>query len=173
MLDKDGSGSVSYDDMETAFREAGMELNRAQVQEMCSRLDLSQCGRLDYATFVAAAIDKKRVLTDRTLATIFAELDLDGDGLLGAAELHAAAVEAGVDIEEGTLLELLQREGAVNAEGLIHPDAFQVCGSGVADVGLLFWLIWCMVGRVCCFATCRCTVVDGDDRRGRPWSRSP
>lgn len=126
-LDRDGSGSVSYQDMETAFREAGMELNRDQVQEMCSRLDLSQCGRLDYATFVAAAIDKKRVLTDRTLATIFAELDLDGDGLLGAAELHAAAAEAGVAIDEGTLLDLLQREGAVNAEGLIYPDAFQVC----------------------------------------------
>ncbi len=127
-LDKDNTGSVTYNEMEQAFLEAGMELDREQVQEMCSRLDLSQCGRLDYATFVAAAIDKKRVLTDRTLATIFAELDLDGDGLLGPEELHAAVVETGVEMDPETLLGLLEREGVLNGQGLIDPEAFQVWG---------------------------------------------
>lgn len=160
-LDKDSSGSVSYEDMEAAFREAGMELDRDQVQEMCSRLDLSQCGRLDYATFVAAAIDKKRVLTDRTLATIFAELDLDGDGLLGAAELHAAAVEAGVDIDEDTLLDLLQREGAVNAEGLIHPDAFQVGHVSCGPLMPLCYVCVYMHGVILCtcvFVPTKCCI---------------
>ena len=58
------------------------------VQKMLDAADFSQSGKLSYPEFVAAAFDKKRLLTEENLRKAFTLFDSEGNGYFERARLE-------------------------------------------------------------------------------------
>ena len=52
------------------------------VRKLLKAADINKDGKIDFSEFVAAACDKKKLLSDENLRAAFNALDTDGDGYL-------------------------------------------------------------------------------------------
>lgn len=58
-------------------------------------------GNIDYEEFLAAAIDRRKVLNIDTLVSIFRSMDHDNDGFISVAELVAALEAVNIKVRVG------------------------------------------------------------------------
>lgn len=76
LQDADGDGYLSFDELRQALERDsdGNDPGIARVADMAMKaLDVSGDGFIEYHEFLAAAIDRQRILTDHTLAELFGE----------------------------------------------------------------------------------------------------
>ena len=53
------------------------------------KIDTDKSGTIDYSEFVAASIDRKKMLSKKKLEKVFKMFDTDGSGTISASELKA------------------------------------------------------------------------------------
>lgn len=73
--DVNGDGMLSFEELRQGLGGAsvGEEQGNSLAQELLGALDLSGDGCLDYHEFLAAALDRQRMLTDHTIAEMFGQ----------------------------------------------------------------------------------------------------
>ena len=68
------------------------------VCSLLQAIDMGESGQIDYEEFLAAAIDRRRVLNVDTLVSIFRNLDSDNDGYISVSELAESLAAVNINV---------------------------------------------------------------------------
>mmetsp|Transcript_14429 Transcript_14429/g.14044 ORF Transcript_14429/g.14044 Transcript_14429/m.14044 type:complete len:289 (-) Transcript_14429:47-913(-) len=101
-LDKQNTGHLSLEEIKEAFK--GSNIPNTEIEEAFKSLDLNHKGYINYSIFLAATVEKQKVLTMNNLWFAFHHFDVSNSGFI---------------TEEG-LEEVFHREGKKISKEMIH-----------------------------------------------------
>ncbi|GAX86032.1 hypothetical protein CEUSTIGMA_g13447.t1 [Chlamydomonas eustigma] len=125
LIDLDGDGFLSAEELEESLRVKGVKLTRVQIDEMIKAADVDGDGRLSFIEYMALMKGLDPLLyahaeiTDKEIALIFQEFDLNGDGKITTVELGHAMKSLGKPLNAEEVHELM---GAADKDGDGHID---------------------------------------------------
>ncbi|GAX82523.1 hypothetical protein CEUSTIGMA_g9950.t1 [Chlamydomonas eustigma] len=126
LIDLDGDGFLSAEELEESLRLKGVKLARVQIDEMMIKAaDVDGDGRLSFSEYMALMkgldplLDAHAEITDKEIALIFQKFDLNGDGKITAVELGHAMKSLGKPLNAEEVHELM---GAADKDGDGHID---------------------------------------------------
>merc|ERR1711862_865947 len=124
-LDTNGDGSLSQHEMEKGVAQLG--ISDMSVEHIFAALDTDGSGTIDYTEFLAAALDMKSMLTEDACRVAFATFDLNGDGSISLAEMHAVLIDDTIQHAVGKeKIEEILHEVDLDRDGTISLDEFMV-----------------------------------------------
>jgi calcium-dependent protein kinase len=91
-LDTDNSGTLSRDELTRGFHNLysnEIEDIDAEVDRIMRQVDTDKSGEIDYSEFVAASMNRTKLLSKERLEAAFKAFDVDGSGTITADELKA------------------------------------------------------------------------------------
>jgi calcium-dependent protein kinase len=132
MMDVDGDGVLTLDEMITALRkmeqgEGRTPISEEEIREIVESLDYDGDGQIDYMEFVTAAMhigQKQRGDKDKWKGQVqraFSSIDKDGNGMITAEELNAELSALGETKE--SIAELI-KEHDTDGDGMISFEEF-------------------------------------------------
>lgn len=137
-LDKDGSGTISAEELKTCFVE---KLNidvPPDLADVMSAIDSDGSGEIDYTEFIVRMMDKRKFIQKDVCWAAFRVFDLDGDGVISEQEL-AKVISGGrrADMEhvlgvERDEIERIFKGTDTDGTGSIDFDEFFKMMQGVA-----------------------------------------
>lgn len=89
-MDKDNSGSITYDELREGLRNHGTNLPEHQVQELLEAADVDRNGTIDYKEFIAATMQLNKAQKEEHVFNAFQHFDADGSGYITKEELQNA-----------------------------------------------------------------------------------
>ncbi|CAG9317475.1 unnamed protein product [Blepharisma stoltei] len=119
-LDSDNSGTLSRDELIEGFRilySNQFEDIDGEVSRIMSQVDIDKSGEIDYNEFIAATLNKTRLLCREKLEAAFRAFDLDGNGTITADELKGVLGKHHAYREE--LWQEIINEVDLNGDGVI------------------------------------------------------
>lgn len=90
IIDADGSGSITLDELRTGLQQIGTNLSETEVRSLLEATDIDGNGLIDYPEFVAATMHIQRVDNEQNLRAAFEYFDSDHSGFIDVEELAAA-----------------------------------------------------------------------------------
>ncbi|KAK4350489.1 hypothetical protein RND71_029802 [Anisodus tanguticus] len=105
LMDSDGDGKITYDELKAGLRKVGSQLAEAEMKLLMDVADVDGNGVLDYGEFVAVIIHLQRMENDEHFRRAFMFFDKDGSGYIELDELREAlADESGAcDTDDGQI----------------------------------------------------------------------
>ncbi|KAM7524335.1 hypothetical protein LguiA_014237 [Lonicera macranthoides] len=133
MIDTDGSGQITFEELKAGLRRFGANLNESQIYDLMHAADVDNNGTIDYGEFIAATLHLNKVEREDNVFAAFSYFDKDGSGYITPDELQKACEEFG--IKEAHLEEIIQ-EADQNNDGRIDYDEFvaMMMHNGNADL---------------------------------------
>ena len=101
-LDKQNTGHLLLEEIKEAFKDSNIP--NAEIEEVFKSLDMNHKGFINYSIFLAATVEKQKVLTMNNLWFAFHHFDVSNSGFI---------------TEEG-LEEVFHREGKKISKEMIH-----------------------------------------------------
>jgi calcium-dependent protein kinase len=93
MMDTDGSGAISFEELKEGLKRVGSNLKEADVRELMDAADVDHNGTIDYGEFLAATLNLNKIEREENLYAAFSYLDKDKSGYLTKDELQAAITD--------------------------------------------------------------------------------
>jgi len=93
MMDTDGSGAISFEELKEGLKRVGSNLKEADVRELMDAADVDHNGTIDYGEFLAATLNLNKIEREENLYSAFSYLDKDKSGYLTKDELQAAITD--------------------------------------------------------------------------------
>lgn len=122
VIDKNGSGTITYSELRKGLKDGGMQLTEAQLEQFLDAIDKDKDGIIDYQEFINAMSHTETGYNASDLARAFDHFDADGNGILTKQEL-ARALEEYYDLEEQEIREII-RMADTDGNGTIDFDEF-------------------------------------------------
>ena len=85
-LDKNCDGKLTKDELQEGYNKS-LAITDNEIDELMKKLDNDGSGSIDYTEFVAAAMDKEKVLTKQRIQNCFQLFDKDKSGQISKDEL--------------------------------------------------------------------------------------
>ena len=85
-IDLNLDGKLSKSEFEHAFKEAGIEMTKEQIDKMMKCIDFDGNGFIEYEEFIRVALPKEKLFTETNLKTAFDMFDLDKNGTISLDE---------------------------------------------------------------------------------------
>ena len=85
-IDLNLDGKLSKEELETAFKEAGMEMKKEQLNKVIESIDFDGNGYIEYEEFIRVTLPKEQLFTEANLKTAFDMFDLDKNGSISLNE---------------------------------------------------------------------------------------
>jgi len=123
MLDTNSDGVLTKDELVTGLKKANMFISEVEVENLMDRIDHNKDRTINYTEFVAAAIDKKRLLSDERVKICFRIFDKDDSGKISLAEFRE--VFQGKNKVDPKIWEELVKEIDIDGDGEIELDEFK------------------------------------------------
>jgi calcium-dependent protein kinase len=121
-LDKNGDGKLTKDELQEGYNKS-LAITDNEIDELMKKLDNDGSGSIDYTEFVAAAMDKEKVLTKQRIEYCFQLFDKDKSGQISKDELKNML--GGADnISDEVWAELIKEVDA-NGDGEIGFNEFR------------------------------------------------
>ena len=89
-MDKDGSQTLSKDELKKGLSEGGMTLSEKELDKLFIEVDKDCSGAINYSEFVTAFMDRSMLLTEKKLELAFKFFDKDGNGIIDKEEVMTA-----------------------------------------------------------------------------------
>ena len=87
-LDVSGDGKINEKELsQHCKRIFGDSFTEEEIHSIMTRVDTDRSGYIDYSEFIAAAMDRKKLLSLERLETAFQAFDKDNNGKISAEEL--------------------------------------------------------------------------------------
>lgn len=87
-LDTNGDGQLDKNELRQAY-DSYVGISEEEINKLMDKLDSDQSGVIDYSEFVAAAIDRRKLLTKQRIESCFKLFDKDKSGAISQSELKA------------------------------------------------------------------------------------
>ena len=88
-LDTSSDGFLSMEELKTGMvKSIGLSAASTDWKELFEFMDTNGDGKIDYAEFTTAAIDRRIILNKKNLEASFAIIDQDGNGEISIQELR-------------------------------------------------------------------------------------
>jgi calcium-dependent protein kinase len=85
-IDLNLDGKLSKEELYTAYKEAGMEMPKEELDKVVESIDFDGNGYIEYEEFIRVTIPKEQLFTDANLRTAFDMFDLDKNGTISLTE---------------------------------------------------------------------------------------
>ena len=85
-IDLNLDGKLSKSEFELAYREAGIEMSKEQIEHMMKSIDFDGNGFIEYEEFIRVALPKEKLFTEKNLKIAFEMFDLDKNGMISLEE---------------------------------------------------------------------------------------
>ena len=121
-FDSNGDGKLSREELFEGYKNCGLETD--DIDAMIEECDVDGSGFIDYTEFIAASINKQKILSSDKLESAFKTFDLDGSGTICLAELKQI-FEKDVRLADDTEWRNLMEEADVNGDGEIDLAEFK------------------------------------------------
>lgn len=122
-LDTNNDGVLSKDELLEGFKKIDTNLTEADVEALMDRIDNNRSKAIDYTEFVAAAIDRKNLLSEEKMQTCFNMFDKDKSGKISLNELKSLL--QGSDVVDDKVWSDLIKQADQNNDGEIEYDEFK------------------------------------------------
>lgn len=124
-LDENGDGKVSAEELSQGLARAGFDMSSREAKQMVEYAEATSSGALNYSEFLAAAMNRKKVLTQDVLWTAFNVFDKNGDGVISKPELKAVLCNGSVqNAMSQQMINELMREVDTDGSGGIDFEEF-------------------------------------------------
>lgn len=107
LFDKDGSGSISNDELGAILRARGLDLSADQLSDLVKKYDTNGDGDIDFEEFAKLMAESDVAETAR-FAQLFKSIDTDSSGSVSVSELRTALENKGVGLSEQQLQQMIQ-----------------------------------------------------------------
>ena len=122
-LDTNNDGELSKEELYEGFKKIDTHLTEADVDALMDRIDNNKSKAIDYSEFVAAAIDRKNLLSEEKMQTCFNMFDKDRSGKISVDELKGML--QGNDVVDDKVWLDLMRQADQNDDGEIEYNEFR------------------------------------------------
>ena len=85
-IDLNLDGKLSKEELLFAFKEAGMEMPKEELDKVMESIDFDGNGYIEYEEFIRVTIPKEQLFTEANLKTAFDMFDLDKNGTISLTE---------------------------------------------------------------------------------------
>ena len=85
-IDLNLDGKLSKEELYIAFKEAGMEMKKEELNKVIESIDFDGNGYIEYEEFIRVTLPKEQLFTDANLKTAFDMFDLDKNGTISLNE---------------------------------------------------------------------------------------
>ena len=85
-IDLNLDGKLSKQELGKAFKEAGIEMTKKQLDKMMDSIDFDGNGYIEYEEFIRVALPKSKLFTETNLKIAFDMFDLDKNGTISLDE---------------------------------------------------------------------------------------
>ncbi|XP_019197275.1 PREDICTED: calcium-dependent protein kinase 10-like [Ipomoea nil] len=123
LMDTDGNGQVTYDELKAGLRKVGSQLAEPEIKLLMDVADVDGNGYLDYGEFVAVIIHLQRMENDEHIRRAFMFFDKDGSGYIDINELREALADESGDCDINVVNEIM-REVDTDKDGQISFEEF-------------------------------------------------
>nr|GMC75850.1 calcium-dependent protein kinase 10-like [Ipomoea batatas] len=123
LMDTDGNGQVTYDELKAGLRKVGSQLAEPEIKLLMDVADVDGNGHLDYGEFVAVIIHLQRMENDEHIRRAFMFFDKDGSGYIDIDELREALADEFGDCDINVVNEIM-REVDTDKDGQISFEEF-------------------------------------------------
>ena len=86
-IDLNLDGKISKEELFLAYKEAGMNLSKEELEKIIKSIDFDGNGSIEYEEFIRVAIPKDDLFTDINLKNAFDMFDLDKNGSISMSEI--------------------------------------------------------------------------------------
>eukprot|EP01017_Pseudomicrothorax_dubius_P022951 TRINITY_DN2469_c0_g1_i4.p1 TRINITY_DN2469_c0_g1~~TRINITY_DN2469_c0_g1_i4.p1 ORF type:complete len:346 (+),score=96.27 TRINITY_DN2469_c0_g1_i4:154-1191(+) len=123
-LDKNGDGVLSREEILEGYKKIMTESEAiAEADRIMEQVDIDKSGFIDYTEFIAATIDRKKLVSKEKLEASFRLFDKDGSGTISPQEIKEVLGTAIQDLDEEVWQEII-KEVDVNGDGEISFEEF-------------------------------------------------
>ena len=98
-------------------------MSKKEAKELFKMADTDHSGYIDYSEWIAATINKKKILSDENLKAAFKMFDVDGDGAISPDELKII-LGKGKNIKEEVWKEIIADVDS-NNDGQVDFEEFK------------------------------------------------
>lgn len=116
------SGDLTFQDLEEAFGEVGIDGATEHIEELKKCLDFDKDGKIKYTDFLLATINKNEALTDANIQFAFHHFDTDNNGLITLDNLVEAFHREGKGLLEDDIKEILAQADISNSGEITLED---------------------------------------------------
>ena len=85
-IDLNLDGKLSKDELEIAYKDAGMEMKNEQLNKVIESIDFDGNGFIEYEEFIRVTLPKEQLFTEKNLKYAFDMFDLDKNGTISLNE---------------------------------------------------------------------------------------
>ena len=124
-FDKSGLGKIGATELEIYWKKIfSQEINQDDIGKILQRIDTDRSGYIDYSEFLAAAMDRKKLLSSERLDAAFIAFDNDKNGKISALELKEM-LDNNQDLEIDEYTNLI-KEVDQNGDGCVDLTEFKI-----------------------------------------------
>ncbi|KAH6834105.1 calcium-dependent protein kinase 2 [Perilla frutescens var. hirtella] len=121
MLDADGSGTITYEELKQGLKKVGSELMESEILALMNAADIDNSGTIDYGEFLAATLHMNKMEKEENLLAAFSFFDKDGSGYITTDELQQACKD--FSLGDGQIDDII-REIDIDNDGRIDYGEF-------------------------------------------------
>ncbi len=102
-MDTDHTGALNKEEIAEGFRKVGLKITKDEVDEIITKSEDCEHGKINYSEFLYAAMDFKKNINKDMLISAFSYFDLDKTGQIGISDIEEAFLRSGkkiIDKEE-------------------------------------------------------------------------
>jgi len=122
-LDLNNDGVISKQELKAGLAKVNHFVSEQEAEALMEKIDHNGNNGIDYSEFVAAAIDRKRVLTDEKIRKCFRQFDKDNSGKISVKEFRQMFQGSNVNNED--LWRNLIKDVDINQDGEIEYQEFK------------------------------------------------
>lgn len=100
LIDRSGKGSITQSDFREFLEHHEIQLSRQAVKELFQNLDINNTNTIEYYEFLAGAINREKLLTDKNLRHCFNYFDVEKDQKISLDNLKAIFVKVSSSVIE-------------------------------------------------------------------------
>lgn len=124
LFDRDGTGSISVDELRAVLRSLGKNPTESELREMIREVDEDDSGTIEFPEFLTMMVRKvKAPDTQDELVNAFRVFDYEENGFISAQQLCHVMTNIGEKLSQAEITEMLKQAG-VDSHGQINYEDF-------------------------------------------------